>query len=145
MAEGSDDEMERTLQNYRTAGREALGCEQSQHVGEMLEWGSDVQSTPGESEGKQSNTQNKNRKRKRAPVTRSRRQMNREKQDMMRRLEEKFANENTREGRGEASAVQELEDGEEVSEVCRRGKGKGHGGKREPGDEGENGGKDIAA
>ena len=39
MAEGSDAEMERTLQNYRTAGREVLGCEQSQNMAEVLEWG----------------------------------------------------------------------------------------------------------
>ena len=67
MAEGSDAEIERRLQNNLTAGRKVLGCEQSQHTPEMLK----VQLTLGESEDKQGKTQNRSRKRKRAPLTRS--------------------------------------------------------------------------
>ena len=36
MAEGSDAEIERRLQNNLTAGRKVLGCEQRQHTPEML-------------------------------------------------------------------------------------------------------------
>ena len=46
MAEGSDAEKERTMHNYRTAGREVLGRKQSQHMAKCWNGDSSVQSAP---------------------------------------------------------------------------------------------------
>ena len=110
-AEGSDAEMERTLQNYRTAGREVLGCEQSQHMEEMLEWGfrcavdagrerRQAEQNAGQEQEKKASFRDEEQSEEEQAQTKQEevRPMNHEEQDMTMRLEENVGKETTREG-----------------------------------------------
>ena len=147
MSEGSDVDMEHTLQNYRTAGRDVLGWDQEQV--EMMErglrWAIEAR-RKGRCEDKRQQEQEEQRRQARQEQSKQVRFGDEEQFEETRTEstdEQKVTGElaEVRTGRGGAGLVPGGDERCQADEICRKGKGKGNGGKGDHGNKGDNGGK----
>ena len=146
MSEGSDVDMEQTLQNYRTAGRDVLGWDQEQV--EMMErglrWAIEAR-RKGRCEDKRQQEQEEQRRQAKQEQSKQVRFGDEEQFEETRTEstnEPKVTGglEEVRTGRGSAGLVRGRDERCQADETSRKGKGKGNGGKGEHGNKGDKGG-----
>ena len=133
MSEGSDEDMERTLQNYRTAGYEVLGWSQEQV--EMMERGL---RWAVEARRKGRRQQEEEQRRRGEQGQHLGQEQSKQGKQVRCGDEEQFEEAEVRTGRGSAGLVRGGDERCRTDETNRKGKGKGDGGKGEH--EGKGGG-----